>query len=539
MEKIIHIIQVNSRQQGREFTIPAKLTSVQTQVIERAEMLHPGWEIKVWQDPVKAEGWLLEKYWTKVNSGAQFADLLRLDVLNKYGGVYIDSDLLLLKCLDDLTDGFDFFVGSEDGERLTNAVIGAAKGHAAIRALIEELLSNEPDWGMRPDVTTGPGLFTRTLQWNKRITVLPRETFYAYGPNEKHFRRNHRHSYGEHLWGNSWENSLWSRQSAAKHFSKRVLITGFKNWHRIKSVYHSVLDQLKYSEPKFYSASDELVVRTPDGFTLFVDGHDNSVTPELVFGGYERREENFIKRILNGGDWALDVGANVGSFSMLAGQRVGNFGRVFAYEPNPRPMKLLSKSMVVNWMHDRIVRRPVAVGDVAGHLRLAFLPERLGDAQINHEEVANSTFSETLKGLGQENLGVIDVPSVTLEEEFPVDLPIKLLKIDVEGYESAVLKGARRLLERRCVDFILIEVLSEVAGSRWGELLTQLKWLTQSNYVACTLEHDGVLIEHTSLTVALEKIQGRNIVLRAKDQFKPGFDLRTKFVEPSALRLGS
>ena len=221
---------------------------------------------------------------------------------------------------------------------------------------------------------------------------------------------------------------------------------------------------------------------------------DFSLTPDLVFGNYcKSRAEKFCKQILHGGDWVIDVGPKFGPFSLLAAQIVGSFGRVFAYEPNPSIQKLVSKSAVMNWMHDRIVLRPVAVGEIDGSVRLAFTPERLGDAQVGYDEITNSRFSETLKTLGTDNLSIIDVPCVTLDQEFPIDLPIKLLKIDVEGHEGSVLKGARRLLESRCIDFILIEVFREVAGSRWNELTAQLN-LVDRIQLCCLYVGNGWLL---------------------------------------------
>jgi len=105
-------------------------------------------------------------------------------------------------------------------------------------------------------------------------------------------------------------------------------------------------------------------------------------------------------------------------------------------------MKLLSKSAAMNGMHDRVVVRPVAAGETAGTVRAPIAAERPDDVRAGHGEA-------------------VDVPCVTLDQEFPVDLPIKLLKIDAEGDEAAILKGARRLLERRCIDFVLIKVLRE------------------------------------------------------------------------------
>jgi FkbM family methyltransferase len=515
IEKIIHL------------TVPKKLTPIQAQTIERARALHPAWEVKVWQDPMLPDGYPLEKYWPIANSGAQLSDLLRLDVVYKWGGVYIDGDMRLLKPLDELVNRFDCFIASHDGTVLTNAIFGARKAHPSIQTLIEELLSNEPDWSLPPDRTTGPTFFSRIVRWDKRVTVLPRETFYSYGPNEKHSRKNHRHSYGEHLWEHSWKeqfppNRSVSWKSRVKQSIKPVIINAFRIWHRIESLDREASEQQLYSQqPKYYATSDEFVVRTVHGFDIVVDGSDTSITPKLIFGGrYEPPEENFIKRILCGGDLTIDVGSNVGSFCMLAAQRVGSFGRVFAYEPNPATVKLLSKSVAMNRMHDRIVIRPAAVGEIDGNVRLALRPNGLNGAPVGNDKIINSTFSETVSALGTDSLTAIDVPGVTLDLEFPVDLPIRLLRIGAEEHEISVLRGARRLLEHQCIDFIMIKALKEAAGSRWNELLIELKRLTESNYIACTLAPDGSLAERKSLTLALDRLglENRNIVLKARDQ---------------------
>ena len=369
MERIIHL------------TVPEKTTTVQARTVERARMLHSAWEIKVWQDPVLPDGYLLERYWPNVNSGAQFADLLRLDIVYRWGGIYIDSDLMLFKPLDDLANSYEFFVASEDGENLTNAVFGAAKAHPALRALIEDLLSNEPDWSLPPNRTTGPVFFARVLNFRKDVTVLPRETFYGYNWNEVHLQRNHRHSYGEHLWTGSWKaehddlvvtpSSVLNWKSAAKWVIKPVLDAGFRFLHRAES-----FERLGELTPrKYYSDSGDLVVHTIYGFNIVFDASDSSCIPDLIFNGsYELAEANFVKRILRGGDWMLDVGAKVGFFCMLAAQRVGSFGRVFAYEPDTKLRELILKSVVVNLMHDRVVMRPVTVEGIAGDS-----PEGLAD----------------------------------------------------------------------------------------------------------------------------------------------------------------
>ena len=520
MEKIIH------------FTVPAKLSPVHTKIIDTAKKLHPTWEVKVWRDPMQTDGYPLEKYWPKANSGAQLSDLLRLDVLYKWGGVYVDSDMRLLKALDELTERFDFFIGSYDGNVPINALIGARKAHPAIQKLIDELLLNEPDWSLPPDKTTGPDIFVRTLRWDKRATVLPRETFYSYGPEEIQTRKNHRHSYGEHLWEYSWKNlaetsgkSAIGWQSAAKRLIKPAIIAGFQFWHRFKSLDQSV------SRQKIYPINDEIVLQTGHGFNIVVDGKDVNSSPAIIFGDYsEQREERFVKATLRGGDWAISVDCSGSSFCMLAAQSVRSFGRIFAYVPNQASFKQLTKSAVMNAMHDRIEIRAVAVGKTdrkTGFSEFSFTPERWADSQSRRDE--SSKFDEVDNA---DASATAPVCWVALDQEFPIDLPIKLLKIDAEGCEVPVLKGASRLLDRRCIDFVLIKVLREVAdhsrwrrqlgGDRWNRLLAELSRLIESNYLICSLAEDGSLVEHETATAALDNSDSRYLILVARDQYTPG-----------------
>ena len=84
------------------FTIPASPSADQLKNIEIARELHPDWNVVVWQDPLDPVPFVLSKYWDKVNSGAQLADLIRLEVVYQQGGFYLDADFALLKNLDPL-----------------------------------------------------------------------------------------------------------------------------------------------------------------------------------------------------------------------------------------------------------------------------------------------------------------------------------------------------------------------------------------------------------------------------------------------------
>jgi FkbM family methyltransferase len=527
MEKILH------------FTVPAKLTPVNVKMIALARELHPTWEVKVWQDPMQPDGYPLERYWSKANSGAQLSDLLRLDVLYKWGGVYLDADMRLLKPLDELASHFEFFFASHEGTAPINAIIGARKGHPAIRAVIDELLLNEPDWTQPPDVTTGPDIFVRTLRWDKTATALPREIFFGYGPLATQQRKNHRQAFGEHLWEFSWRDRTggewrykFNLKSETKGLLKAAATKALRLWHRLEGFDRKQFEKPEEIAPRSYPVADEIVLKSAHSFSMIVDGKDARRSPSIIFGDYyEPREDAFIRRHLSGGDWAISVDTSGGWFGMLAAQCVRTFGRVFVYEPDGTNLQRIARSVVMNRMHDRIILRSALAGDIAGTSTSALAPA--SKASVDAEAIAAKAMLDGAHVAAEpDNAAAPDVSCVTLDQEFPVDLPIKLLKIDADGREVAILKGAQRLTERRCVDFILIKVLRdimkhrwrrELGGERWHELLAQFAKLMASGYAVCTVAKDGSLVEHRSAAAALDRAEGRQLVFMAKDQYTVGY----------------
>ena len=104
--------------------------------------LHPDWELITWRDPLKAEDFELGTLFAKCRSGAELADLIRLEVLWRHGGVYVDADCEAVRALDPLLR-YGFFIGTEDGRSLTNAVLGAEPAHPAIRAYMDAIVNED------------------------------------------------------------------------------------------------------------------------------------------------------------------------------------------------------------------------------------------------------------------------------------------------------------------------------------------------------------------------------------------------------------
>jgi len=148
---------------------------------------HPDWKYKLWtEEDVKDLKLVNQELYDKEESIVAKADLLRYEILFKFGGVYFDADILWLnnKSLDNLltdTNKTGFFVGREDHRLLANSVIGSSKENNILKVIIDELNKNYSELrvlnSFAPWISTGPVIFSEILK-NYKIKILP--TFYFY-----------------------------------------------------------------------------------------------------------------------------------------------------------------------------------------------------------------------------------------------------------------------------------------------------------------------------------------------------------------------
>ena len=147
---------------------------------------------------------------------------------------------------------------------------------------------------------------------------------------------------------------------------------------------------------------------------------------------------NAARRLVRPGDIVWDVGANTGLFSFAAAGLVGKGGQVIAVEPDPWLSKLLRKSTELNANSDCAVHvLPLAVGDRAGQAVLNIA--RRGRAT---NFIAGYRPSTQAGGVREE----VGVELATLDGMLDNWAAPAVLKIDVEGAEAAVLRGAEKML---------------------------------------------------------------------------------------------
>lgn len=164
---------------------------------------------------------------------------------------------------------------------------------------------------------------------------------------------------------------------------------------------------------------------------------------------YEPSITNYLRDILQEGDVFVDVGANEGWFSILAGKLVGSSGKVYCIEPLPRNVSILEKNIQANDL-DNIAIYDVAAGDEYKEVEFFDIKfnNMLGGAR-------NPIVDLLSKIPGMVSLVKVDQKRIDELIDVPIE-KIKAIKIDTEGYEELVIKGFDSWLnEESSMDFLI------------------------------------------------------------------------------------
>lgn len=155
-------------------TVPQQVDSEQERLWHIACRLHPEWEHVTWRDPVDPDAFpLTSPYWPECESGAQLADLIRVEDLLHRGGWYIDSDVEMLQPFDTLCN-LDGVAAWEDHLHIPNAVLGFRPGHPALQQVIDLAIAKRGQGTWQ----AGVGVTTQVFRGRTDMTLLPPGAFY-------------------------------------------------------------------------------------------------------------------------------------------------------------------------------------------------------------------------------------------------------------------------------------------------------------------------------------------------------------------------
>lgn len=217
---------------------------------------------------------------------------------------------------------------------------------------------------------------------------------------------------------------------------------------------------------------------------LFVNLADEAIGLNIVRDDFEKSELAFVRQSVRLGDNVLDIGANIGFFAIHMASFIGAEGHVHAYEPIAANAELLERSIRENRFGDRITLRRAAVGAAPGEIRLAYLPLESG----SHN--SGGAYLLGADGTAPYHHETVSVPMIQLDKE-EFRRPVRFIKIDVEGAEPFVFRGARELLAADR-PIILSEIhprqLARVSGCRPADLIEEMRDLGYE----CALLENGV-----------------------------------------------
>lgn len=180
----------------------------------------------------------------------------------------------------------------------------------------------------------------------------------------------------------------------------------------------------------------EIIVPWVGGLRLAARRGMTGATGNIYAGLHEFADMAFILHFLRHEDLFVDVGANVGSFTLLASGVCK--ARTIAVEPDPEAMAVLRRNVDINGLHNYVVLKEAALGAEEGEVEFT-----IGLDTMNR--VAKSGEGRTRR-----------VSMRTLDSIVNVSPPI-MIKVDVEGYEAAVFQGAKSVLNTQTLKAVITE----------------------------------------------------------------------------------
>ncbi len=196
---------------------------------------------------------------------------------------------------------------------------------------------------------------------------------------------------------------------------------------------------------------------------LYTDD-DDVATRTYYFDYHEPKIFSFLNKYLKDGMTYVDVGANIGVYTLFAAKRVGTRGKVFAFEPQTKTFNRLIENIQLSKL-ENIIAEQAAVGEQEGKLEI-----------VTNDKYSSVSYT---KHINSETSALNTCRMITLDAYFKAVKDIDYLKIDVEGFEFYVLRGAEQMLKKKIPSIIQLELI-EKFQNRSGSSIKRICQLMNS-----------------------------------------------------------
>ena len=240
------------------------------------------------------------------------------------------------------------------------------------------------------------------------------------------------------------------------------------------------------------------VKRRINGVLFEFDFSFNPYIKNMYFGWYDTAVTNFMESILRPGDTFIDIGASIGYITAKGAGHVGKTGEVHSFEPAAPHFQKLEKLANINRDY-RIIVNQYALGEEKREAELHINEEHLGGNRIVSDESPADSVKIAVRRFD------------TYAEEKKLK-DIKLIKIDVEGYEFPVLKGFRNYFEKNSNRPVILCEIFPFAYPLYGATLAEfLQYMGQYGYKGYSIYCPQKEIDIANLA----KEEGYDILFRA------------------------
>jgi FkbM family methyltransferase len=221
---------------------------------------------------------------------------------------------------------------------------------------------------------------------------------------------------------------------------------------------------------------------------MIVDTRDLSLAPHILLDGYwEQWITNVFLSLIKPGMNVLDIGANVGFYSLLAAEKIGAQGSLTCFEANPDMSDIVFQNLQINGFGS-----PSHVDDKAVYsenIRLTF--------NIYEKFLGSSSLWADLEHVvaNRDSIKKLTVEGVTLDSFFPAGTRIDFIKIDAEGAEPFILKGAKRVLQDNPDVIIIMEFSPPIIANAYESVEIFYNELRLIGFRIFRIEHDSSISE--------------------------------------------